>query len=130
MLPRSIFMNSLAEFQRAARQIASGRAPGSLMFYQFYEMNHAVIQPLRAVADATRLLYSHPMNPWSATPVGRSIAGLAEIFERTTRRYGKPAFDLPSTVVDWKHVSVTEDLPPLGREEKVTSTPLRRRGRG
>ena len=110
MLPRSIFLNSLAEFQRAARQIASGRMPGSLMFYQFYEMNHAAMQPWRAMADATRLLYSHPMNPWSMTPVGRSIAGMAEIFERTTRRYGKPSFDLPSTVVDWKKVAVTEEI--------------------
>ena len=39
-----------------------------------------------------------------------SMAASAEIFERTTRRYGKPAFDLASTVVDWKPVAVTEEM--------------------
>jgi poly(3-hydroxybutyrate) depolymerase len=72
------------------------------MFYQLYELNHAALQPMRAMADATRLLYSNPMNPFAQTPWGRSIAGMAELFERTTRRYGKPDFGLTSTVVDWK----------------------------
>ena len=80
------------------------------MFYQFYEINHAAVQPLRAVADATRLLYSNPLNPWSQTPLGRSVAGMAELFERTTRRYGKPAFGLNRTVVDWKEVAVAEEI--------------------
>jgi len=80
------------------------------MFYHLYEMNHAALQPMRAMADATRLLYSNPMNPFAQTPWGRSIAGMAELFERTTRRYGKPAFDLASTVVDWKQVAVSEEV--------------------
>ncbi|RJG43255.1 polyhydroxyalkanoate depolymerase [Mesorhizobium sp. DCY119] len=78
------------------------------MFYQFYEMNHAALQPARAYADAVRLFYSNPLNPFSHTQWGRSIAATAELFERTTRRYGKPRFDLPQTVVDWKTVPVTE----------------------
>ena len=78
------------------------------MFYQFYEMNHAALQPARAYADAVRMFYSNPLNPFSHTQWGRSIAATAELFERTTRRYGKPRFDLPQTVVDWKTVPVTE----------------------
>ena len=80
------------------------------MFYHLYEMNHAAVQPMRAMADATRVLYSHPLNPVALTPWGRSVAGLAELFERTTRRYGKPAFGLTSTIVDWKPVDVTEEV--------------------
>jgi poly(3-hydroxybutyrate) depolymerase len=80
------------------------------MFYHLYEMNHAALQPMRAIADATRILYSNPMNPFAQTPWARSIAGLAELFERTTRRYGKPLFGLTSTVVDWKQVSVSEEV--------------------
>jgi len=78
------------------------------VFYQLYELNHAAVQPLRAYADAVKLLYSNPLNPISHTPFGRSIAATAELFERTTRRYGKPAFGLTKTVVDWKTVAVKE----------------------
>ncbi|RUX24671.1 MULTISPECIES: polyhydroxyalkanoate depolymerase [unclassified Mesorhizobium] len=78
------------------------------MFYQLYEMNHAALQPARLYADAVRLFYSNPLNPISHTPFGRSVAATAELFERTTRRYGKPQFGLDKTVVDWKSVDVTE----------------------
>ena len=55
-----------------------------------------------------RLLYTNPLNPFSHTPWGRSVAAAAELFERTTRRYGKPRFGLAKTVVDWKTVEVSE----------------------
>ncbi|OQM76341.1 polyhydroxyalkanoate depolymerase [Manganibacter manganicus] len=78
------------------------------MFYQLYEMNHAALQPVRAYADAMRMLYSNPFNPVSHTPFGRSVAAAAELFERTTRRYGKPRFGLDGAVVDGKPVAVQE----------------------
>ncbi|TPN84122.1 polyhydroxyalkanoate depolymerase [Mesorhizobium sp. CU2] len=78
------------------------------MFYQLYELNHAALQPARLYADAVRLFYSNPLNPVSHTAFGRSVAATAELFERTTRRYGKPQFGLNKTVVDWKNVDVTE----------------------
>lgn len=80
------------------------------MFYQFYEMNHAALQPARAYADAMRMFYSNPLNPASQTQWGRSIAASAELFERTTRRYGKPSFELPHTTVDGNTVPVTEKI--------------------
>ena len=43
------------------------------MFYQLYELNHAALQPSRAIADAVRLIYTHPLNPLTATPFGRSM---------------------------------------------------------
>ena len=78
------------------------------MFYQLYELNHAAVQPLRAYADAMKLLYSNPLNPVSHTPFGRSVAATAELFERTTRRYGKPSFGLTKTAIDGKTVAVKE----------------------
>ena len=80
------------------------------MFYQLYEMNHAALQPVRAYADAIRLFYSNPLNPFSHTQAGRSVAAMAELFERTTRRYGKPEFGLKTTTADWKPVAVTEKV--------------------
>ena len=40
------------------------------MFYQLYELNHAALQPARAYADAVRLFYSNPLNPFSHTQLG------------------------------------------------------------
>ncbi len=78
------------------------------MFYQFYEWGHAAAQPWRAYADTMRLFYTNPLNPMTHTPVGRSTAAAAELFERITRRYGKPRFGLEKTIVDWKEVGVSE----------------------
>jgi len=80
------------------------------MFYQFYELNHASLQPFRAYADTVRLLYTNPLNPFSHTTWGRSVAALAELFERTTRRYGKPGFNIAATKIDLKSVAVTERI--------------------
>ena len=62
--------------------------------YQFYEMAHAALAPARAMSDATHLLFSNPWNPFSNTPLGKNISASTELFERLTRRYGKPAFRL------------------------------------
>jgi poly(3-hydroxybutyrate) depolymerase len=78
------------------------------LLYQLYEMNHAVMHPARAVADAWGLAFRNPLNPWSHTPFGRSLAAACEMFERTTRRYGKPEFGIDSVVVDGTPVKVRE----------------------
>lgn len=76
--------------------------------YFFYEAAHAVLGPARATSDALGLFYRNPMNPLSHTAYGRSVSAACELFERTTRRYGKPRFDLPTTTVNGKTVDVTE----------------------
>ena len=78
-----------------------------MSYYQLYELNHAAMGPFRAAADATRLYFQNPLNPFSATPFGRSIAAAAEMFERTPRRYGKPDWGIPETTVHGVRVSVT-----------------------
>ena len=70
-----------------------------MSYYQLYELNHAALSPFRAAADAARLYFQNPLNPLSHTPFGRNMAAAAELFERTTRRYGKPEFGLASTMV-------------------------------
>ncbi len=64
--------------------------------------------PLRAVADATRLLYRDPLNPLSQTHLGRTVAASAELFERATRVYGKPEFGLEETLVGGLRVPVAD----------------------
>ncbi len=76
--------------------------------YFWYEMNHAALAPLRAVAGATKLAYKNPLNPLSDTPMGRNIAAGAELFERATRRYGKPEFGLETVEIAGRTVAITE----------------------
>jgi poly(3-hydroxybutyrate) depolymerase len=78
--------------------------------YQLYEMVHAALAPARAVSDATRFVFRNPLNPLSATPFGKNVAAGAELFERLTRRYGKPVFGLDRVVVDGVEHEVAEEV--------------------
>lgn len=74
--------------------------------YYLYEMHHAALSPYRAAADATKVFFQNPINPIAHTTFGKSIAAGCELFERVTRRYGKPDWGINSTVVGGGHVAV------------------------
>jgi poly(3-hydroxybutyrate) depolymerase len=78
----------------------------STPLYWFYEMSHAALNPSRAVADAARLYFKSPINPLSYTTFGKSIAAACELFERSTRRYGRPEWGIDSTLVGGERVAV------------------------
>ena len=79
-------------------------------YYHLYEMHHAALSPMRAACDVAQLYFKNPFNPWSHTAFGRNISAACEVFERTTRRYGKPEFGLDSTVVNGVRVPVREQV--------------------
>ena len=62
-------------------------------------MGHAALNPARALAGATQLYFKNPLNPLAHTTYGKSVAAAMELFERSTRRYSKPVWDLDSTMV-------------------------------
>ena len=63
--------------------------------YQFYEMAHAALAPARAMSDATHFVFRNPFNPLAVDAASaRTSPPGAELFERMTRRYGKPVFGL------------------------------------
>ncbi|MBV1704141.1 MAG: polyhydroxyalkanoate depolymerase [Hyphomicrobiales bacterium] len=78
--------------------------------YQLYELTHAALAPARFASDATRMLLKNPFNPFSHTPMGRNLAAGAEMFERVTRRYGKPAFGLDTTQADGRAIAIDEEI--------------------
>ena len=78
--------------------------------YPMYEMAHLALAPARAMSDATRMLFKSPLNPWTYTEFGRSAAASAELFERVTRRYGKPIFGLESTRIAGRTVPIVEEV--------------------
>jgi poly(3-hydroxybutyrate) depolymerase len=95
---------------------APGFAPNWSMFmsptypYQLYEMAHAALAPARAVSDATHFMFSNPWNPLSNTLWGKNISAGAELFERITRRYGKPTFGLNEIHVDGAVYPILEEV--------------------
>jgi len=78
----------------------------STPLYWLYEMNHAALNPARAWADAVRLAFKNPINPFYSTTFGKSIAAAAELFERSTRRYGRPEWQISSALVGGERVPV------------------------
>jgi poly(3-hydroxybutyrate) depolymerase len=86
------------------------------MLYHLYELNQAALSPARAAAEAYRLLFRNPLNPAAHTTLGRSAAAALELFERSTRRYHNPAWDIDTTRVDGKEVAV--------RERRLVSKPF------
>ena len=78
------------------------------MLYYLYEMNHAALAPWRAAADAGLSFWKSPSNPLASTQMGRSMAASLEMFERGTRRYGKPAFEITDTILGDDLVAVEE----------------------
>lgn len=83
---------------------------GTLPLYMMYEATQAALNPARAMAEFSKIWFRSPLNPLTYTALGRSLAASAEVFERTTRRYGKPSFDLPQTEVDGRKVGITERI--------------------
>jgi len=78
------------------------------MLYHLFEFGHAAVRPARYTADAYRMFFNNPFNPLSHTTMGRSAAAACEVFERTTRRYSKPAFGIATTKSRFGMVGVTE----------------------
>jgi poly(3-hydroxybutyrate) depolymerase len=78
----------------------------ALPYYYWYELQHAALGPFRAAADATRLFYQNPVNPLTHTTFGKSVAAGCEMFERVTRRYGKPEWNIEPLYIDGEHVTV------------------------
>ena len=77
--------------------------------YYWYDAAQMMLAPARVANDMARLFLDTPANVLGRTPVGRSISAACEMFERTTRRYVKPAFRLDTAVVAGERVPVTTE---------------------
>lgn len=78
------------------------------MLYQVYEINHAAMMPLRMMADAGLAFWNNDSNPLSRSYMGRAACASLEMFERLTRRYGKPDFDIDTVIVGEDEVTVLQ----------------------
>ncbi|MCF8478323.1 MAG: polyhydroxyalkanoate depolymerase [Pseudolabrys sp.] len=96
----------IGEFDGAAALPGDSSTLMATPMYWLYELGHAAVNPSRAFADATRLLFKNPANPLTHTHYGKSVAAAMELFERTTRRYDRPDWGIDSTTVGGERVPV------------------------
>lgn len=99
-------LTPIGEFDGAARLSGDAASLLSTPLYWFYELGHAALDPARAFADASRLFFRNPVNPVAHTTFGKSLAASLEVFERVTRRYGRPEWMIDSTVVGGERVPI------------------------
>ncbi|MEM6832879.1 MAG: polyhydroxyalkanoate depolymerase [Pseudomonadota bacterium] len=80
------------------------------MLYSFYEMQRKALMPMRMFVDHGQHFLRNPLNPASYTPGGRVLAAAFDVIETSTRPYGKPVFDIPTTVVRGREVAIEEEI--------------------
>jgi poly(3-hydroxybutyrate) depolymerase len=76
------------------------------LLYAAYEMTHAAVGPWRAAAIAARRLMDPAINPAAFTPPARAYSAALDMFERATRRYGKPEWGITETTAGDRAVPV------------------------
>ncbi|MEM7492791.1 MAG: polyhydroxyalkanoate depolymerase [Pseudomonadota bacterium] len=77
------------------------------MLYTLVEMNRAAMAPMRLAAKTTKAMLEAPMNPIGETTIGRSVHAASSVFERATRYYGKPEWQIPTTEINGQTLAVT-----------------------
>ncbi|QGY03883.1 polyhydroxyalkanoate depolymerase [Methylobacterium mesophilicum SR1.6/6] len=64
------------------------------MLYLMRDAYDQMLSPMRVAAEVARTACENPFSPLSYAPTSRAIAAGCELFERATRTYAKPAFNL------------------------------------
>lgn len=77
------------------------------MLYTLVEMNKAAMAPLRLHAKAAHSIWTSPTNPFRESQLARSISAATSVFERATRYYGKPEWQIPTTEINGRTLEVT-----------------------
>ncbi|MCR9194184.1 MAG: polyhydroxyalkanoate depolymerase [Hyphomonas sp.] len=77
------------------------------MLYTLVEMNRAALAPMRLLAKGAMQSLEHPLNPFKNTAFGRATHAASSVFERATRYYGKPEWQIPHTEIDGELRAVT-----------------------
>jgi poly(3-hydroxybutyrate) depolymerase len=80
------------------------------MLYQLFEMQHNAMAPFRQAAKVGTEFWLNSTNPFSDTAFGRQAKASLHMFERLTRRYTKPSFDIDHTLTAEGLVDVEEHV--------------------
>ena len=80
------------------------------MLYALHEMQRIAWAPARVMAEAGRQAAANPLSPVSWHPAGRALGAFCEMFERTSRRHGKPEFGIRHVETGGRRSAVREEV--------------------
>lgn len=80
------------------------------MLYQLYETQRALMAPFSEFASASAKLYSHPLSPFTHTPMAQRVSAGLDLMHRLAKDYEKPPFDIKTIQVDGVDVAVQEQV--------------------
>ncbi len=80
------------------------------MLYELHEMQRMAWAPARLAAEAGRQAAANPLLPFAWHPAGRAMGAFCEMFERSTRRHGKPEFGIRRVEAGGRTVAVREEV--------------------
>jgi poly(3-hydroxybutyrate) depolymerase len=80
------------------------------MLYQLYESHRALLSPFSEFASAASKLYSHPLSPFTHTPMSDRVAAGLDLMHRLSKEYEKPEFNITSVKLDGIDVAVQEQV--------------------
>lgn len=64
------------------------------MLYQLHETQRTALIPMVGIADFFFTLFSHPLSPFSYTPLSHPASAGYGLFKRIAQEYEKPAWDI------------------------------------
>jgi len=78
------------------------------MLYQLYETQRALLSPFSEFAYTSAKLYSHPLSPFSHSPLAPRVSAGLGLMHRLAKEYEKPEFNIHSVNVDGVDVAVQQ----------------------
>jgi poly(3-hydroxybutyrate) depolymerase len=81
------------------------------MLYQLFETQRALLSPFSEFAAASAKLYSHPLSPFSHSPLSQRLSAGLDLMHRLAKDYEKPEFNIRTVEVDGVDVAVQELVP-------------------
>lgn len=80
------------------------------MLYQLYETQRALLSPFAEFAAASSKLYSHPLSPFTHTPMADRVSAGLDLMHRLSKEYEKPEFGITSVDVGGIEVAVQQQV--------------------
>jgi len=80
------------------------------MLYQIYESQRALMAPFSEFASASAKLYSHPLSPFTHTPLAQRVSASFDLLHRLAKEYEKPPFNITAATVNGVDVAVQEQV--------------------
>jgi poly(3-hydroxybutyrate) depolymerase len=80
------------------------------MLYQLYETQRALLAPFAEFASASSKLYSHPLSPFTHTPMAQRVSAGFDLVHRLAKEYEKPEFGITQADVHGHAIAVQQQV--------------------